>query len=158
MRVHESPWEAMRGGVQERELSLETRSCYDSPWEAMRGGVQESELCLETRSCHESPWELVFCESWWSSYLWNKCTKGCDSLCHHRIALCLTRNVRFTCRGVVYCFNMKSKRSNFLLGNNAVDRATNPFDEVSITALNAAFTSHFIIRSQDYKFTAFLMF
>ena len=37
---------------------------------------------------------------------------------------------------------MKSKKSNFLLGNGAVDRATNPFDKISITTLFTAFTFH----------------
>ena len=36
------PLVAMRGGVQETELSLETRSCHESPWESMRGNERWS--------------------------------------------------------------------------------------------------------------------
>ena len=70
MRVQESPWEAMRGGVQERELSLETRSCHESPWESMRGHERWSSgkrawsgdkiRPWESMRVHESPWEVKF--------------------------------------------------------------------------------------------------
>ena len=51
---------------------------------------------------------------------------------------------------------MKSKKSNILLGKRAVDKATKPFSEVSITDLCSAFTSHAFIMSPVSKFTAYL--
>ena len=50
---------------------------------------------------------------------------------------------------------MKSKKSNFLLGKYAVDRATNPFDEFSITTLATAFDFHAFCKDTRFKVHCF---
>ena len=81
-------------------------------------------------------------------------TKNYNPLWPYWFGLCLTRNVRFTYQGGGCCFSMKLKKSNFIFGKQAVDRATNPFYEIWITALCSTFTSHILLMSQGSKFTA----
>ena len=50
---------------------------------------------------------------------------------------------------------MKSKKSNFLLGKYAVDRATNPFDEFSIATLATAFDFHAFCKVTRFKVHCF---
>ena len=55
-------------------------------------------------------------------------TDSSGPLCRYRIDDCFSRSICFTCRGFGCCFSMNSKKSNYLLGNNAVDRVSNPVD------------------------------
>ena len=113
--------------------------------------VVEGQLC----SCYMSQWLTVE----WIGFqiVIKQSTLSSGPLCRYGIALCLIRNVLFTCQGVG-CYSSKtSKKSNLLWGKWVVDDANDPSGQIATLLKCTAFTLHAFYMVTGSKSTAFLV-